>query len=401
MLASISRFYTANPHVQPEREGLPLYGCPVTINNRNQRVLIRRGAPFFGDFLHTTSYPLQPAFAMSENVFVLLKILVSSTASFIIALAITPFITRFITEYGKKETRKFLDFHSHKNNTPSMGGIIIWLAVLIVTALTSFLSTLYPRSWGWLNFLTRSQTYLPLGTLIFAALLGLLDDILGLMKKTWLTIKLRLTIFAGAGLIAAWWFHNKLEWDKISVPFLGEFSINGWYIPLFTFIIIAAAFSANETDGLDGLLGGSMAITFSAYTIIAVALGKYELAVFCAVITGALVAFLWFNIYPARFFMGDTGSVTLGITAGVMAMLTDTVLLLPLLMVIPFLESLSVILQIASVKLRQKKLFLFTPLHHHFEKYGWPETQITMRFWIINGVGSALALTLFFLDRQL
>ncbi|MBI3631614.1 MAG: phospho-N-acetylmuramoyl-pentapeptide-transferase [Candidatus Staskawiczbacteria bacterium] len=264
-------------------------------------------------------------------------------------------------KYGRKKTREFLDFHSSKNGTPTMGGIIIWLTVLIVIFVTFFLAKIFPNTFSKFNFLTRPQTYLPVGTLIFAALLGLFDDILVNLEKKLLRVRSKLVIFSLAGLVGGY-----------------------------------------ETDGLDGLLGGVMAMVFFMYTIITFALGKNELAIFCATIVGALIAFLWFNVYPARFFMGDTGSVMLGITAGTIAMLTNTVLLLPFFMFIPVVETLSVIIQIASIKLRAgKKVFLFTPIHHHFEKLGWPETQITMRFWIINGVVSAIGLLLFVLDRHL
>jgi len=339
---------------------------------------------------------------MTPEIFTLLKILGFSTISFILALAITPSIYGQILKNGRKKTREFLDFHSSKNGTPTMGGIIIWITVLIVIFTTFFLAKIFPETFSKFNFLTRPQTYLPVGTLIFAALLGLFDDILVNLEKKLLRVKTKLIIFSLAGLVGGLWFHSKLGWQEIHVPFVGNFAIDGWYIPLFIFIFIGASFSANETDGLDGLLGGVMAIVFFMYTIITFALGKYELAIFCATIVGALIAFLWFNIYPAKFFMGDTGSVMLGITTGTIAMLTDTVLLLPFFMFVPVIETLSVIIQITSIKLRSgKKIFLFTPLHHHFEKLGWPEMQITMRFWIINGVVSSIGLLIFFLDRQL
>ncbi|MBI3458742.1 hypothetical protein HY061_00560 [Candidatus Azambacteria bacterium] len=339
---------------------------------------------------------------MNTEIFTLLKILGFSTVSFLLAMSITPLINSQLMKYGRKKTREFLDFHSSKNGTPTMGGIIIWLTVLIVIFVTFFLAKIFPDTFSKFNFLTRPQTYLPVGTLIFAALLGLFDDILVNLEKKLLRVKSKLIIFSLAGLVGGYWFHYKLGWDSIHIPFYGNFNIDGWYIPLFIFIIIASSFSANETDGLDGLLGGVMAIVFFMYTLVTFALGKYELAIFCATIVGALIAFLWFNIYPARFFMGDTGSVMLGITAGAIAMLTNTIFLLPFFMFIPMIETLSVIIQIASIKLRAgKKVFLFTPIHHHFEKLGWPETQITMRFWIINGVVSSIGLLLFVLERQL
>ena len=165
------------------------------------------------------------------------------------------------------------------------------------------------------------------------------------------------------------------------------------------FIIVASAFSANETDGLDGLLGGVSLFAFSALTVVAFALGRYDLAVMGGSIVGALLAFLWFNIYPARFFMGDTGSMALGITLGVMTMLTNTIFLLPLFAFVMVFESVSVIIQMTSKKFFKRKIFLSTPIHHHFEAIGWPESQVTMRFWIISVIFTGLGLALFFLDR--
>jgi len=201
--------------------------------------------------------------------------------------------------------------------------------------------------------------------------------------------------------VGAWWFYFKLGWDVFNIPFLGDFSIGLWYIPIFIFIIAATSFSANEADGLDGLAGGVLAFAFASYIVIALFQGKAELAVFCAVIVGALVAFLWFNVHPARFFMGDTGSMSLGVTLGVMAMLTNTALLLPFFGFILMIESLSVIVQSISKKFRGKKIWHSTPIHHHFEALGWPESKVTMRFWIISAMMCSIGLVLFILDRIL
>jgi len=170
----------------------------------------------------------------------------------------------------------------------------------------------------------------------------------------------------------------------------------GWlYIPLFLFVIIASANAANITDGLDGLAGGLLTISFGAFSIIAFIQGQIGLAAFCLTIVGSLLAFTWFNIYPARFFMGDTGSLALGATLGVVAMLTNSVLVLPIIGFIFVIETLSVIIQLISKKLRKgKKIFLCTPIHHHFEAIGWPETKVTMRFWVIGVVMAAIGLVL-------
>jgi len=224
------------------------------------------------------------------------------------------------------------------------------------------------------------------------AIIGLLDDLLGIWKigknGGGMDMKHRILFYTLIASIGAYWFHIKLGWDAINIPFLGNLEIGFWYVPLFVFIIVATSFSVNETDGLDGLAAGVMAIAFAAYIFVATVQNKPELAVFCSVIVGALLAFLWFNVNPARFFMGDTGAMPLGVTLGTLAMLTDTVLFLPLFGFILVIESSSVLVQMTSKKLRGKKIFLSTPIHHHFEAIGWPETKVTMRFWIISAIAA-------------
>jgi phospho-N-acetylmuramoyl-pentapeptide-transferase len=251
------------------------------------------------------------------------------------------------------------------------------------------------------NFLTRKQTLLPLGILVFSAIIGLADDLIGIFKKRGLRLRQRTIIFTLIAIVGALWFYFKLDWDLMHIPFIGDFNIGWLYIPIFIFIITAAAFSANETDGLDGLAGGVFLVAFLAYAIISYSQGRLELATFCSAIVGALLAFLWFNIYPARFFMGDTGSMSLGTTLGVIAMLTNSALFLLFIGFILLVESLSVIIQVGHKKILHKKLFLSAPLHHHLEAKGWPETKVTMRFWIIAGVMATIGLILYFIDARL
>ena len=190
------------------------------------------------------------------------------------------------------------------------------------------------------------------------------------------------------------WFHYKLGYDLITVPGLGDFFLGGWYILLFAFIIVASANAVNFTDGLDGLSGGLIVIAFLSLGIIAYLQGLLILAAFCALIVGATLAFLWFNVPPALFYMGDTGSLALGATMGVIAMMTDTMLILPFIGFIFVVETLSIIIQITSKKFRGKKVFEIAPLHHHFEAVGWPESKVVMRFWIIGGFMAALGVIL-------
>lgn len=341
------------------------------------------------------------------------KILGLSSLAFIMAILLTPILTHFLYKYklGKQirsaeDAPVFAKLHTKKAGTPTMGGVLIWGTVLILSLTFFILSNIFPDTiFEKINFLTREETYLPLGILIFAALVGLLDDFFNVFKigpkGGGLNILHRIGIFTIVASVGAWWFYFKLGWDVFYVPFVGDFSIGFWYIPIFIFIVVATAFSVNETDGLDGLAGGVLASAFASYVIVALIQGRADLAVFSAVIVGALVAFLWFNVHPARFFMGDTGSMSLGVTLGVLAMMTNTALLLPFFGFILVVESSSVIVQLTSKKLRGKKIWHSTPIHHHFEAIGWPETKVTMRFWIISAIASSIGLILFVLDRVL
>ena len=227
------------------------------------------------------------------------------------------------------------------------------------------------------------------------------DDVLGIFKRGGLSLKIRLAVYTAVAGIGAWWFYFKLDRDMITVPFLGDFAVGWWYLIFAVVVIIATAFSMNETDGLDGLSGGVFMTIFAALAVIAFDQGRMDLAVFLATIMGALTAFLWFNIYPAKFFMGDTGVMALGFVLGVVALLTNTALLLPVIAVIPLVESLSVIIQTISKKLRKKKIFISTPIHHTFEALGWPETQVTMRFWMISAIGAIVGLIIFLVDSKI
>ena len=345
--------------------------------------------------------------------FNIVKILLLSALAFIFAFACTPALTNLLYKYklGKQirnsgETPIFSQLHAHKAGTPTMGGILIWGTVLVFMVFFSFLADVMPGEiFDYLNFFSRSETLLPLGALVACAIIGLLDDWLdvsgrGVFGGGGLKLRQRLLIYALIALIAAAWFYFKLDWTILHVPFLGNFEISWWYIPVFVFIIVATSFSVNETDGLDGLAGGTLMIAFASYGIISFVLGRYELAAFCGVIMGALLAFLWFNIPPARFYMGDTGAMSLGVTLGVIAMLTNNALILPFIGIVFVIESVSVIIQMISKRVRHKKVFLSTPIHHHFQALGWSEAKIVMRFWVIGSMGAVLGLIIFLADRQ-
>lgn len=335
----------------------------------------------------------------------ILKVLLTGFLSFVMAFLLTPAMTHFLYKYkigikikktdvnGEKLTY-VSQLHKHKANTPVMGGILIWLTVSVLVLASHYLFPLLAE-WLDMNFLarldffSRKQVWLPLFALVSAGILGLCDDLasvkgLGGNKGGGIRFLTRfgwLIVIAGLG---AWWFYWKLGWDRIHVPAMGDFSIGWWYVPLFMFVILFAAISSNETDGLDGLDGGILLIAYSSFGIISFVQNKMDLAAFCAAVAGALLAFLWFNVYPARFFMGDTGAVSLGATLGVVAMLTNSAIILFIIVFVYIVESLSVMIQLSSKRFFKRKVFLAAPIHHHFEAKGWPETKVTMRAWIIT-----------------
>ncbi len=346
-----------------------------------------------------------------------IKIFSLGTFAFLFAFLFTPALTSFLykNKFWRKEVREkaidgsdvvfFKKFHSdNETRVPRMGGLLIWITPLVVSFVFLALSyvsdnTIINR----LEFLSREQTWLPLFTLVTASLVGLLDDLLQVMEKPkskifsplWegtkkyigggLSLRYRLILVALIGSVGAWWFYFKLGQDVIHIPGVGEFFVGLLFLPIFI-IVMLAVYSGGVIDGIDGLSGGAFASMFTAYAVISLAQGQINIAAFCLVIVGALLAFLWFNIPPARFYMGETGILGLTTTLTVIAFLTNAVVVLPIIAFLLVLESGSVILQLLSKKFRNKKLLLAAPIHHHFEAKGWPHYKVTMRFWIIGVV---------------
>jgi phospho-N-acetylmuramoyl-pentapeptide-transferase len=348
---------------------------------------------------------------MTEPFFQIIRLLIVAGISFALAMALEPVMEKLLLRFrlGKQIRTEgapvFAQLHARKAGTPTMGGILIWLTVTVVIFGFAAAASVFDRFWFSLSFLSRPQTYLPLGMFLLAGLIGALDDLMGILrigpKGGGLRVRDKIILYLLVAGIGAWWFADKLEWDILRIPFFGDFAIGFWYVPLFIFVIAAAAFSLYVTDGLDGLAGGVSLIALASLAVVAFTQQRFDLAVFLGSIIGALLAFLWFNIYPARFFMGDTGSMALGVLIGVVSMLTNSVLFLPFFGFILVVESLSVILQTISKRAFKTKLFISTPIHHHFEARGWPESQVTMRFWIASAMAAAVGLILFFLDRLL
>ncbi|GIW08251.1 MAG: phospho-N-acetylmuramoyl-pentapeptide-transferase [Dehalococcoidia bacterium] len=314
--------------------------------------------------------------------------LLVAALAFLIGLAWGRPLIRFLIKHriGKQIRAEGPTSHSIKAGTPTMGGLLIFITVFIVTV---------P-----LNLIGRLSMLVPLGVLVASGILGAVDDLLNLAggEKTGLTARFKFVWLLCIAGVAALALHFGLRLDKINIPFVGGYSLGLLYIPIAVFVIMGASHAVNLTDGLDGLAGGLAAQAFAAYGVIAYLQGQSYLVTFSFTVAGAILAFLWFNAHPAQVFMGDTGSLALGGTLGVVALMTGQWLLLPVVGLLFVITTLSVILQVGYFKLsRGKRLFKMAPLHHHFELIGWPETWIVTRYWLVgmlcSMVGVALALT--------
>lgn len=362
---------------------------------------------------------------MSQPIINVATISILGILSFIIALLSTPFLTHFLYKHklwktkakqeaiDGSELKVFSKFHSEsETNTPRFGGVLIWVIPLFLACFFAILDQFFTNSWiSRLNFLSRSETWLPLFTLVAASLVGLIDDILQTVKTTknnflnkllkkvkqisdeGLSLKYRITLVTLIGIIGSFWFYFKLGSRSIYVPGYGNFYLGLLFIPFFI-IVMLATYSGSVIDGLDGLSGGAFAAIFTAFAIIAMEIGMINLAAFNLIIVGSTLAFLWFNIPPARFYMGETGILGLTATLTIVAFLTGSVLLLPIIGILLVLETSSVILQLFSKKFRGEKLFKAAPIHHHFEGKGWPHYKVTMRFWIIGIIAAIIGVVI-------
>ena len=349
-----------------------------------------------------------PKFHYGMNI---LKIFIAITLSFFIGIGITPTITHYLYKYKlwKKKARKvttdgreasiFYELHKKREvGTPRMGGIVIWLSTLLTVLALALIAEWAPSDVSEkLNFLSRNQTWLPLFTLIAASLVGLVDDLLevtelGTYFAGGLSLSFRILVIIAIGIIGGLWFFQKLGVTELFVPFIGPLEIGWLVVPLFT-IVMLAIYSGSVIDGIDGLAGGVLASMYAAYAGIAFFQGYIDVATLSAALVGGILAFLWFNIPPARFYMGETGMMGLTTAITVIAFLTDSVFVLPIIAFPLIATSASDIIQLLSKKFRNgKKVFLVAPLHHHFEAIGWPSYKVTMRYWIISIVFAVMGM---------
>lgn len=326
----------------------------------------------------------------------LVKIFALGVGAFLLAMALTPVYTFIAYRYKfwkKPRTTSttgellqiFTKLHKQKlsRNIPTMAGMITIIAIIVVTLCFN---------------IDRQQTYLPLAALIGGGLIGLIDDIINIRGTgqgvSGLRSSLKFSMLVVVASIAGWFFYEKLGYADIQVPFVGAVQLGWAIIPLFVLVVVSTGNAVNISDGLDGLSGGLLISAYGTFGLIALLQGNIGIAAFCVTVVGALLAYLWFNIFPARFFMGDVGSFALGTGLGVVAMLTNTLFLLPIIGIVFVAEAGSSLLQIISKKLFHRKIFLSAPVHHHLEAIGWPETKVTMRFWVIAGVAAFIGLLL-------
>ena len=319
-----------------------------------------------------------------------------SLGAFLLAMLFTPVYTLLAYKYKfwkKQRTTSttgeklmvFNKLHAEKfkRNIPTMAGVIFVLAITIITLIFN---------------LNRGQTWLPLAALIGGGLVGLLDDVINVRGQgngvAGLRSSLKFAMISTIGLGLGWFFFAKLGFTAIHVPFISNYTLGWAIIPLFAFVVIATSNAVNISDGLDGLAGGLLSISFGAFGVIALFQSQSLLAGFCFTVVGALLSYLWFNIYPARFFMGDVGSFALGTSLGVVAMLTNTLLLLPIIGIVFVVEAGSSLIQILSKRIFKRKVFISAPFHQHLEATGWPETKVTMRFWVIAHVAAFIGVFL-------
>lgn len=319
-----------------------------------------------------------------------------SVGAFLLAMLLTPIYTFLAYRYKfwKKQRststtgeklQVFTKLHANKfkRNIPTMAGVIGVVSIAIVTFCFN---------------LDRAETWLPLAALVGGGAVGLLDDLINIRGQgtgvAGLRSSLKFAMITVLALFLGWFFFVKLGYNSVHLPFLGDLVLGWWIVPLFVLAVVATGNAVNISDGLDGLAGGLLAVSFGSFGVISLLQGHVLLSGFCFTVVGALLSYLWFNIFPARFFMGDVGSFAFGTSLGVVAMLTNTLFLLPIIGVIFVVEAGSSSIQILSKKLLHRKVFLSAPVHHHLEAKGWPETKVTMRFWVIACVAGFMGILL-------
>lgn len=349
----------------------------------------------------------------------IVKVFLPTAIAFFVGFLITPLVTHYLYKwrawkkragkgngYGGGGTPLFDKLHQEKDtNTPRLGGMVIWLSVFLTVFLIAVLEWLMPDSiFGKLNFLSRSQTWLPLAALAIGAGVGFLDDLLtirdtGKHFAGGLPLSQRILVVAATAIFSGWWFYEKLEVESVQIIGFGELWLGLWFIPFFVFVAVCV-YMSSVIDGIDGLSGGVFMFIFAAYAGIALFQNQIDIAALCATIVGGILAFLWFNIPPARFYMTETGVMALTMTLTIVAFMTDVlgggegVSVLPIIGILLVATVAANTIQILSKKFLGRKVFLIAPLHHHFEAVGWPAAKVAMRYWVLGFVFAVIGILL-------
>ena len=319
-----------------------------------------------------------------------------SVGAFLLAMLLTPLYTYFAYRYKfwkKQRTTStlgeklevFTKLHANKftRNIPTMAGVIGIVSITVITL-----------CFNW----DRAQTWLPLAALLGGGIVGLLDDIINIRGQgsgvAGLRSSFKFVMVILMSLVLGWFFYAKLGYTSVHIPFAGDIMLGVWIVPLFVLAVGSTGNAVNISDGLDGLAGGLLSVSYMVFGMIALLQGHLMIAGFCFTVVGALLSYLWFNIYPARFFMGDVGSFAFGTSLGVVAMLTNTLFLLPIVGIIFVIEAGSSLIQIIAKRFFHRRVFISAPIHHHLEAKGWPEVKVTMRFWVIACVAGFIGLLL-------
>ncbi len=336
--------------------------------------------------------------------FPIIKVFLPAIIAFVIGILITPLITHYLFKYKvwKKQGGKIAmgglaatEFNRLKGDdevkTPRMGGIVIWSSVLLTIGFLYGLHALFPNSvWGDIFFLSRGQTWIPVAALIIGAGIGFLNDYYDVVHGgKGLSLRIRLAIISLLSGAIGYWFYAKVGVDAVGIPFDGVLTLGWLIVPFFIFMTLCL-YASGVIDGIDGLSGGVFTAIFLSYAGVAFVQSQYDIAALSATIAGGILAFLWFNIPPARFWMTETGSMALTLSLAVIVFMTDElgegngIALLPIIGLPLVATVLSVVTQLLYRKATGKKLLRIAPLHHHYEAIGWPSTKVTMRYWIIS-----------------
>jgi phospho-N-acetylmuramoyl-pentapeptide-transferase len=349
----------------------------------------------------------------------LLTILLPSVITFAIGTFISFPIHRWLVKneiWKKKNVAKSIDgkdapitamlHNDEKVKVPRMGGLIIWISVLSTAAIFYTLSRFTNfEIFNKLDFTSRSQTWLPLFTLLFGGVLGAMDDlsVVEYFKKSGsyigggLSLGVRLSFVFLISLFVSYWFIYKLDMNSINIPIYGLLYLTPILFAFILTMIMLATYSGGIIDGVDGLSGGVMMMIYSAYGVIALTQNQYDIATLCFTIVSGILAFLWFNIAPAKFYNTETGMTGLLLTIVIIAYLTDGVAYLPVIAFLLYITVASTIIQLLSKKFRGKKVFLVAPVHHHFEAKGMPNHKVAMRYWIVAYFCAVLGVLMSFL----